>query len=94
MSVNKDITSENWVDPDDGPEWSEEHFERAAFYRNGKLVRPATGTYTKRGRPRLANPKRQVTLRLDSDLLDTLRESGPGWQSRINQILREAVKLS
>jgi uncharacterized protein (DUF4415 family) len=92
MSASKDITSESWVDPDDGPEWSEEHFQRAALYRNGKLVRPATGTYTKAGRPKLANPKRQVTLRLDGDLLDSLRETGPGWQSRINDILRAAVK--
>jgi uncharacterized protein (DUF4415 family) len=92
MSASRKDTSENWVDPDDGPEWTEEHFERAAFYRAGKLVRPATGTYTKPGRPKLANPKRQVTLRLDGDLLDSLRETGPGWQSRINEILRAAVK--
>lgn len=92
MTVSKNTTPESWVDPDDGPEWTEEHFQRAAFYRCGKLIRPATGTYTKPGRPKLANPKRQVTLRLDGDLLDRLRESGPGWQSRINEILRNAVK--
>jgi len=92
MSASKDTTSENWVDPDDGPEWSEEHFQRAAFYRKGKLIRPATGTYTKPGRPKLANPKRQVTLRLDGDVLDSFRKTGPGWQSRINDILRAAVK--
>jgi len=67
-------------------------FDRAAIYEGGKLIRPATGTLTRRGRPKLANPKRQVTLRLDGDLLDRLRESGPGWQGRINDILRNAVK--
>ena len=55
-------------------------------------MRPATGAYTKPGHPKLANPKRQVTLRLDGDLLDRLPETGPGWQSRINDILRAAVK--
>ena len=55
--------------------------------------RAATGTITKRGRPKLANPKRQVTLRLDSDVLESLRNSGPGWQSRVNDILRKAVKV-
>jgi uncharacterized protein (DUF4415 family) len=92
MSGNVKDTSDDWVDPDDAPEWTDEVFDRAAFYRGGKLVRPATGTLTKPGRPKLANPKRQVTLRLDGDLLDRLREGGPGWQSRINEILRAAVK--
>lgn len=43
-----------------------------------------------RGRPRLQAPKRQVTLRLDQDVIDYYRRSGAGWQSRINDILRKA----
>jgi uncharacterized protein (DUF4415 family) len=92
MSAKKGNISTDWVDPDDAPEWTDEMFDRAAIYEGGKLIRPATGALTKPGRPRLMNPKRQVTLRLDGDLLDRLREGGPGWQSRINEILRAAVK--
>jgi uncharacterized protein (DUF4415 family) len=92
MTESKRDTSTEWVDPDDGPEWTDEMFDRAAIYKGGKLVRPATGTLTRPGRPKLANPKRQVTLRLDGDVLDELRASGPGWQSRVNDILRKAVK--
>lgn len=33
-------------------------------------------------------PKRPVTLRLDSDLLDWFKASGPGYQTRINSVLR------
>lgn len=44
-----------------------------------------------RGRPILENPKKQVTLRLDADLLETLRASGKGWQSRVNEILRDKM---
>jgi uncharacterized protein (DUF4415 family) len=84
-------TKKPWTDPDDAPEWSNDVFERAEVRRDGKVVRPAAGTLTKRGRPKLENPKRQVTLRLDGDLLDRLRDSGPGWQSRVNEILRKAV---
>lgn len=32
--------------------------------------------------------KRQVTLRLDGDVLDYFRRSGAGWQSRINDLLK------
>jgi len=38
-------------------------------------------------------PKRQVTLRLDRDVLDRFRAGGPGWQSRINAVLRGAMGL-
>jgi uncharacterized protein (DUF4415 family) len=92
MSGNGRNTSSGWTDPDEAPEWTDEVFDRAAVYNDGKLVKAAQGTLTRRGRPKLANPKRQVTLRLDSDVIDRLRETGPGWQSRINEILRNAVK--
>lgn len=45
-----------------------------------------------RGRPKVDSPKRQVTLRLDSDLIEAMRASGPGWQVRANQVLRERFK--
>ena len=94
MPVKGKNTSQDWVDPDDAPEWTDDVFDRAAIYKGGKLVRPADGTLTRRGRPKLANPKRQITLRLDGEVIDRLRETGPGWQSRINEILRNAVKAS
>ncbi|NAZ37180.1 BrnA antitoxin family protein [Rubellimicrobium sp. CFH 75288] len=43
-----------------------------------------------RGRPKSAAPKVQVSLRLDPDVLEKFRATGPGWQSRINAALREA----
>jgi uncharacterized protein (DUF4415 family) len=38
-----------------------------------------------------AEGKRQVALRLDPDVLDYFRSTGPGWQSRINEVLRKAM---
>jgi uncharacterized protein (DUF4415 family) len=32
-----------------------------------------------------------VSLRLDQDLIDRLRASGPGWQGRANDMLKKAV---
>jgi hypothetical protein len=48
------------------------------------VIRPYRGP----GRPKLEHPKRLVTLRLDADLLDRLRETGPGRQSRLNDAVR------
>lgn len=46
-----------------------------------------------RGRPPVNNPKQQVTMRLDADLIAALRASGPGWQVRVNDALRERFKV-
>lgn len=91
MKKNRTAIGFTWTDPDDAPEWSDEALTRAELREGETVLRPASGTLTKRGRPPLDNPKRQVTLRLDGDLLDHLRATGPGWQSRINDLLRKAV---
>jgi uncharacterized protein (DUF4415 family) len=83
-------TESSWVDPDDAPEWTADMFERAEISIGGVVVRPANGTLTKPGRPRLEKPKAQVTLRLDQDVIAKFRASGPGWQSRINEALKKA----
>ncbi len=93
MTANKPDTGESWEDPDDAPEWTEDMFRRAAVYHGDKLIRPADGTLTKPGRPKSADPKQQVTLRLDRIVLEKFRATGAGWQSRINAELRKALGL-
>jgi uncharacterized protein (DUF4415 family) len=51
------------------------------------------GTFSSPGRPPSANPKQQVTLRLDPDVLEKFRATGKGWQSRINAELRKALGI-
>lgn len=46
-----------------------------------------------RGRPKTEQPKRAVTIRLDAEAVDYFKSTGPGWQTRINDVLlREARK--
>lgn len=45
-----------------------------------------------RGRPRAQVPRPMVSMRMDPDLLEHLRASGKGWQTKVNAILREAVQ--
>jgi uncharacterized protein (DUF4415 family) len=92
MQKNRDVSNAKpWVDPDDAPEWTEDQFKRAAIWQGDKLIRPADGTLTKRGRPKSDNPKRRITLRLDPDVVERFQAGGPGWQSRMNAALRKAV---
>ncbi|MDX0362081.1 hypothetical protein GOC47_11220 [Sinorhizobium meliloti] len=46
-----------------------------------------------RGRPSLEHPKKQVTLRLDEDVIAKFRACGKGWQSRMNEALRKAAGI-
>ncbi|MFG1461743.1 BrnA antitoxin family protein [Xanthobacter sp. DSM 24535] len=82
------------IDPDDAPEWTEEQLARAEVAVGGKVVRQARGTLSRpRGRPPVEHPKQQISVRLDVDVLEALRKSGPGWQARMNAVLRKAVGL-
>ena len=80
---------------DDNPEWTEADFARAK--RGDDIpehIRAAFPKTAARGRPAGSvkpDAKQQITLRLDRDVLDRFRATGPGWQSRINEALRKAV---
>jgi uncharacterized protein (DUF4415 family) len=90
MGENDESTMRRLLE-DDAPPWNDDVWERAEIRDGARLIRAATGTLTKLGRPKADNPKRQVTLRLDGEILDHFRASGPGWQGRINAILKKAV---
>ncbi len=83
-------------DPDlheENPEWTERDFAKA---KPASAVLPPeviAQFKNKGGRPRIENPKEAVKLRIDADVLAKFRESGPGWQTRINGILRAAVSV-
>ena len=91
--IGKSANSLPSWDDDDLPEWTDDQFARAQFSVGGKIIRAAQGTLTKPGRPLLENPKKQVTLRLDPDVVERFRATGKGWQSRINAELRKALGI-
>src|SRR5262245_11505310 len=84
-AVTAALRSREWVGPDDAPELTDEMIERADLYHGDKLVR--------RGRPPSDNPKKALKLRIDADVVEHFRATGPGWQTRINDALRRAAKL-
>lgn len=64
------------LDTSDIPEPTPEQFARALARRGLKPL------------PR----KQQVTLRVDADVLSWFKAQGPGYQSRINRLLREYME--
>ena len=77
-------------------EFDDTFFERAAVTVGGKVIREGTGTLTNRGRPPLPEGTRKelVSVRLSPDILWWLRSTGPGWQSRMEDMLRERMQAA
>lgn len=71
------------ADPDDPEDFdvTEEALQLALAERRERLRRRGA---------QAAPTKKQVTLRLDPDVIDKFRATGPGWQARINAALKAA----
>jgi len=45
-----------------------------------------------RGRPRLETPKILLSVRYDADIVERFKATGDGWQTRMNDALRDWLK--
>ena len=90
MSANATSTAPGSGDPpdeladDDLPDLSTPYWQERIAKAPVRRGRPPVGSAT----------KVSTTIRLDPDVLDAFRASGPGWQGRINEALRKAAGLS
>ncbi len=85
----RDLPEPDLTDPDN-PEWTAEDFARAegpeSLPADVLVAFPKT-----RGRPKTDQPKAPVSLRLSADVLEHFKATGKGWQTRINQVLADAI---
>ena len=44
-----------------------------------------------RGKPAVTVKRPTLKMRVDAEVLDAFKATGPGWQTRINAVLRDAV---
>ncbi len=90
---NNDLDN-TWVDPDDAPELDDLFFSQATPKIDNQIV---TSSEVKKsfkkslGRPKAEDPKKPISIRLSSDVLDYFRATGKGWQTRLNEVLQEYV---
>jgi len=77
---------------DDIPEATAEDFARARPIEDFPDLKDALERARGQRGPQKAPVKDRVGLRLDHDVVEHFRATGPGWQSRINDILVDHVK--
>jgi uncharacterized protein (DUF4415 family) len=84
-------------DPDDAPRLTWEMAQRAQLAIGDRIIREADPPLgRRRGRPVKSEQDRKelVSLRLSPDVLAWLRATGPGWQTRIDDLLRAKMVAS
>ena len=82
---------------DENPEWTKDDFKRArpAGVVLQEIFPPEVAEAMlapKKGRPAGSGKKTAATLRFDNDILAAFRATGKGWQTRMNNALREWLK--
>jgi uncharacterized protein (DUF4415 family) len=85
---NPRYSQEDWDEVSDNPELTQEQLANAKPF--AEAFPGLAASIAKRG-PQKAPTKVPTSIRLAPDVLAALRATGPGWQSRISEILREAL---
>lgn len=95
MSVKSKNTPQPWIDPDDAPELTDEFFAKGVWRIGDRVVtREEASIEDKkhRGRPPASTTKVSTTIRFDADVLAAFKAHGDGWQTRMNDALRDWLK--
>lgn len=80
------------ADFDENPEWTEENFARARPFKEVFPEQYASWKKSKGGRPPVESPKVHIGFRLAADVVNGVRATGPGYNARVERVLREALE--
>lgn len=86
MSAKRKSSGRTSSKMDDAPEITEQWTAEADLYQGKKLVR--------RGRPKLDNPRQLLSLRLPPKVIASWKATGPGWQTRMAEVLEKSSPKS
>lgn len=97
MSAKLKNTPKAWVDPDDAPELTDELFDKGVWRIGAREVSPkegkaALGVALRPGRPKSTSPKQALTVRYDAEVVQAFKATGRGWQTRMNDALKDWLK--
>lgn len=83
MNAKRKNSAPTSLESDVLPEITDAWIAGADMYDGDKLVR--------RGRPKLANPRQLLSLRLPPQIIARWKATGPGWQTRMAEALEKSA---
>lgn len=86
MNAKRKGSGRTSPDRDEAPEITDSWIAEADLRRGSKLVR--------RGRPKLEHPKQLLSLRLPPKVIASWKATGPGWQTRMAEVLEKSSPKS
>lgn len=87
---DRGYTQADIEDVSDTPEFTEQEMAKAKPFAE---VFPELAASAKRTRGKQRTPTKQlISLRLDRVVIESFRAGGPGWQRRMNEALKSAVR--
>jgi uncharacterized protein (DUF4415 family) len=82
----KGYSRKDWDDVSDNPAWT----SKASVPFSTVLPELGEAIRRSRGRPAIEKPRQQISIRLDPDVIEKFKATGPKWQSKINDVLKRA----
>jgi len=76
------------MDDAENPEWTDTMFREATTLENSDLPVDFKRV-ARRGRPKAKAPKQAISIRLSPDVVTAFRAMGSGWQTRIDEALKD-----
>lgn len=88
--IERKKTDPEMID-DENQEWTDEAFVKAKTLDESSLPESFKRA-ARRGRPKAERPKVSVTIRFSQEVIEYFKSSGKGWQTRMDQALKEWIK--
>lgn len=89
---NPAYSQDDWDEVSDNPELSQAEIAELRPAGEGLPPSLAKALLHRGGRPKAASKCVPVSLRIDPEVLAAFKETGPGWQTRMNEALAEAAR--
>jgi len=77
---------------EENPPWTDEQWKNAIISHSYAELKEKLAERRRHRGAQKAPKKKATTLRLDVEVMDGMRALGKGWQTRINEVLRDWLK--
>ncbi len=88
---NPNYSQEDWDEVSDNPPLTDEELSRLRLGPEGLPPDLAAAFKSRGGRPKADVKRVPISLRVDPEVLAAFKATGPGWQTRMNEVLAEAA---